>query len=266
MVTARPHANELTRRARRSIAADAPDALVAAAPLLGRPHERRQAARAGVGALLVCLAYAAAMRAFAPELTPGPVEFAGTWTSLWCVWITRRQNVLSLPIGIVSVVLMGAFFWQIGLVGQSLLHYVYYLPVQVLGWWAWTHGGRGATELAVTRLSARVRLGVVPVVVLATVVVGRVLESGFGQAVFTYWDASVVAASVVAQLLLTAKKVESWWLWIGPVNVSAIGLYLLTGAYMFMALYVVFLANAYVGLVQWRAARELQVERVAAAA
>lgn len=55
-------------------------------------------------------------------------------------------------------------------------------------------------------------------------------------------------------LLLSRKKVESWWLWIGPVNISAIGLYLATEAYMFAALYGLFLVMACVGLVRWRRA------------
>lgn len=241
----------------RPVADDAPDALTAAAPVTGRPHERRQAILAGVGALGVCLVYVLGVRTFAPEFAPGIIEFIGTATSLWCVWITRRQNVLSIPIGIVSVIAMGVFFWQIGLIGQSLLHLVYYLPIQVVGWWMWTRGGAQGTELAVSRLTASQRAALLPAIVAGTIVGGRLLDAGFDQAVLTSWDASVVAASVIAQLLLMAKKVESWWLWIGPVNVSAIGLYLVTGAYMFTALYVVFLVNAFVGHAQWQAARRL---------
>jgi hypothetical protein len=37
----------------------------------------------------------------------------------------------------------------------------------------------------------------------------------------------------------------------GKVNVSAIGLYLWTGAYMFAALCVLFLVMAFVGLARW---------------
>ncbi len=91
----------------------------------------------------------------------------------------------------------------------------------------------------------------------ATVLLGWLLDAGWEDALYTYWDASIVAASVVAMILLSRKKVESWWLWILPVNVSAIGLYLSTEAYMFAALYVLFLVMAFVGLAKWmRAASE----------
>lgn len=75
----------------------------------------------------------------------------------------------------------------------------------------------------------------------ATVILGWLLDAGWEDALYTYWDASIAAASVVAMVLLSRKKVESWWLWIVPVNVSA----------MFAALYVLFLAMAFVGLARW---------------
>jgi len=105
--------------------------------------------------------------------------------------------------------------------------------------------------LLVTRLSNPARVLALTGGAIATMVLGWLLDAGWDDALYTYWDASIVAASVVAMLLLSRKKVESWWLWILPVNVSAIGLYLATGAYMFAALYGLFLIMAFVGLARW---------------
>ena len=222
-----------------------------AAPWFGRPWEHRHAAIAAVGSLLACTAYWQGTKLWAPDFVPGAVEFAGTATSLWSVWITQRRNVLALPVGIVSVVLMGWFFRDIGLVGQTWLHWGYYLPVQFWAWAQWTRGGDDQTELTVTRLSSATRALVLVAGVVATIVLGWLLDAGWEDALYTYWDASIVAASVVAMVLLSRKKVESWWLWILPVNISAIGLYLSTGAYMFAALYALFLVMAFVGLARW---------------
>lgn len=221
------------------------------APWFGRPWEHRQAAVAAVGSVAACTLYWLGTKLWAPEVVPGAVEFAGTATSLWSVWITQRRNVLALPAGIVSVALMGWFFRDIGLVGQTWLHWGYYLPVQFWAWSQWTRGGDGQRELTVTSLTGTARVGVFGAGVVATIFLGWVLNAGWEDALYTYWDASIVAASVVAMLLLSLKKVESWWLWILPVNVSAIGLYVSTEAYMFAALYVLFLAMAFVGLAKW---------------
>ncbi len=222
-----------------------------AAPWFGRRWEHRHAAVAAAGSLVACWLYWLGTSLWAPEVVPGMVEFAGTATSLWSVWITQRRNVLALPVGIISVVLMGWFFRDIGLVGQTWLHWGFYLPVQFWAWSQWTRGGEDQTELTVTRLTTPARAGVLGAGILATMTLGWVLDAGWEDALYTYWDASIVAASVVAMVLLSRKKVESWWLWILPVNVSAIGLYLSTGAYMFAALYVLFLLMAFVGLAKW---------------
>jgi nicotinamide mononucleotide transporter len=152
--------------------------------------------------------------------------------------------------------LMGWFFRDIGLQGQTWLHWGYYLPVQFWAWAEWTRGGEGKTELEVTRLRPRARLSVLMTVITATVVFGWSLDTIWERALHTYWDASIVAASVLAMALMSRKKVESWWLWILPVNVSAVGLYLSTGAYMFAALYCLFLVMAWVGLVRWQRAAD----------
>ena len=222
-----------------------------AAPWFGRRWEHRQAAIAATGSLLACTLYWLGTKRFAPDFVPGWVEFGGTMTSLWSVWITQRRNVLALPVGIVSVILMGWFFRDIGLVGQEWLHWGYYLPVQFWAWAQWTRGGEEQTELLVTRLSNPARILALAGGAIATMALGWLLDAGWDDALYTYWDASIVAASVVAMLLLSRKKVESWWLWILPVNVSAIGLYLATEAYMFAALYGLFLVMAFVGLARW---------------
>lgn len=225
-----------------------------AAPWFGRPREHRHAAVAAFGSLVLCVLYWLGARQWAVAAVPGWIEFAGTMTSLWSVWITQRRNVLALPVGIVSVVLMGWFFRDIGLRGQMLLHFGYYLPVQFWAWAAWTRGGQGQTELRVTYLKGRARFAVFVSVCILTLLVARLLGAVWNDALYVYWDASIVAASVVAMALMSKKKVESWWLWILPVNVSAIGLYGSTGAYMFAALYVLFLVMACVGLRRWAGA------------
>jgi nicotinamide mononucleotide transporter len=224
-------------------------AVASPAPWFGRAWEWKHAGIAGIGSFLLCLAYAKLTGIFAPDFAPGIIDFIGTMTSLWCVWITQKRNVLSLPLGIISAGFMGYFFLQIDLIGQMLLHWVYYLPVQFWAWYMWTRGDDGS-ELRVSRLTGK-EMGIIgALIVVATFIFGNVLTMA-DTALYTYWDASIVAASVVAMILLSTKKVESWYLWILPVNVSAIGLYYTTGAYMFAALYCLFLVMAFFGLARW---------------
>lgn len=225
-------------------------------PWSGTAIQRREAVVGLVGGLVVALVYAlVAQHGF--DTSTSPIEYWSLATSLACVWLCRTENVLANPIGIVSVVLTGIFFLRIDLPGQGWLQLGFYVPVQFVSWWAWCRGGDGGGELHVTRLGAR-SWGFV---VIAAVVIWAACWLGFrelyGPLDWQGWDTSIVAASVIAQFLMTAKKLESWLWWQFPVNVSAIALYAVTGAWAFAFLYVVFLLNAVSGYLLWhRAHRE----------
>lgn len=218
---------------------------------LGGVEKHREMLIYGLVALALSAGYAAAGHVFAPDYVPGVGEFIGTATALACVLLTRLQNKWCWPLGILSVVAMGAVFWRAGLIGQAWLHILYYLPIQFWGWWNWANGGANRTELPVSMLNWAERAVWAVAILLFTLLFGRVLVAGWDRAIHTYWDASIVAASVIAQFLLSRKKVEAWLLWLLPVNVSAILLYATAGLYMFSALYAIFLVNAGYALWQW---------------
>jgi nicotinamide mononucleotide transporter len=221
-------------------------------PLLGTRADLAGAARASVGAVLACAVYVAAASMVATA--PSALEVVATATSLACVWLTRRQNIWSMPIGIVSCVAMGIVFFDIGLVGQGWLQVAFYIPIQVVGWRLWLRAGADGGELPATWLRPAARVTVAAAVVAATFVLAAVFHRVHGDTPFQLWDASIVAASIAAQLLLTVKKVESWWLWMLPVDVSAVFLYLAGGAPMFAALYALYVVIAASGWVEWHRA------------
>jgi nicotinamide mononucleotide transporter len=216
---------------------------------LGSSADRREAITVLAGAVGLAALYTVV--ASRVDVMPGRLEFLGTATGLANVWLVRKQNVLSWPIGVVMVSSIGIVFYELGLMGQAWLHLLYFFPLQFWGWWHWVKGGGEDSRLRVTYTPSREWLLYVPIYALGTVAMGRFFGQVYEQATFVYWDASIVAASVIALFLQSRKKVESWILWIGPVNVAAIGLYSITGAAMFAALYVVFLLNALLGVRDW---------------
>lgn len=216
----------------------------------GSTSDRREALLVLLGALALSVAYT--LIAVRLEAAPSPLEFIGTTTGLANVWLVRKQNVLSWPLGVVMVASVGwVLFDQYHLMGQALIHLLYFFPVQFWGWYFWVRGGEDHGALSVSWTPRREWVLYLPLYVVGTWVLGHFAAAAYEQATFVYWDASIVAASVIALFLQGRKKVESWFLWIGPVNVAAIGLYVATGAAMFVALYVVFLANAIAAAREW---------------
>lgn len=220
-------------------------------PLLGTRRDQTEAIVAGLLALVVTLVYVLVARTLDTPTTK--LEFFALIANLACVWLARTENIWTMPYGIAAVILLGWFFFSVDLVGQAWLQYVYYVPVQLIGWWAWAKGGTGRTELPISSL----RLRGWALALLAGGVLWMscwaLFVSIYESPAYVLWDTSIVAASVVAQTLMTWKRREHWIFWIVPVNISAMLLYLRTDAWAFLFLYGVFLANAVWGWFNWRA-------------
>jgi nicotinamide mononucleotide transporter len=72
-----------------------------------------------------------------------------------------------------------------------------------------------------------------------------------------FLDSMVLACSIVAQLLLMRREVETWWFWI-VVNLMAAPLFFSRELYLTSALYVAYLANALFALRHWRQLQHAQ--------
>lgn len=222
----------------------------AALPILGTREDQREALVAGLGASVVSILYVMVARQFDTPTTR--LEFAALVFNLACVWLARTENIWAMPYGLLASLLLGAFLFDVELVGQAWLQYAYFVPVQILGWWTWARGGEGRTELPVTRMGVRLWA--------ATALLGGALWAGcwlvfttiYESPAFVGWDTSIVAASIVAQTLMTWKRREHWLFWIAPVNISSIALFAYTDAWAFSFLYLVFLANAVWGWMKWK--------------
>lgn len=190
------------------------------------------------------------------ETPTSKLEFWSLVFSFACVWLSRTENVLSMATGIVSVVLMGIFLLKVGLVGQGWLQFVFYVPIQLFGWWSWCRGGEGRTELKIGRLVLSGWALSISVFFLTWVFFALLFDTLYESPQYLIWDTSIVAASVVAQILMTRKKVECWFFWTFPVNVSALLLYWRADVPAFSFLYLVFLLNAYFGWRQWASSSE----------
>lgn len=205
--------------------------------------------------LAVTLLYEWGSSYLVPGFSFNTYEFIGTWSGLVCVWLSRTRNILCWPWGIVSAAALGMFFSQIGLPGQQWLNWGYFLIIQIWAWPYWAFGGKNKTELPVTTLTGKGRVLATLAIIAGTGAVFLAIDTIAPGSAHPVLDALVVAASVVAQFLLGRKKVESWLLWLGPVNLVSIVLFVLVGAYTVAALYVAFFVHALFALRTWSRAR-----------
>ena len=136
------------------------------------------------------------------------LEIVGFVTGAACVWLAARENIWTFPIGIANNVVFAALFVGSGLYAGAALQVVY-LVLGALGWWWWARGGRDHGPLEVRRAPRWAWPVAVAAAVVSTAVLAVVLGTWTDSQV-PVWDGLTTGLSLVAQLMLNRKWVESW--------------------------------------------------------
>lgn len=177
------------------------------------------------------------------------LETVAAISGVVCVWLMMRQNIWCWPAGLVQVLLYIYVFYEVRLYSDLILHVVYVI-LQLYGWHYWLHGGPRGGRVDATRLSAPAFAIWIAVALAASIAWGAFMHR-FTNADVPYADAFTMMTSLVAQWLITRKKLESWLFWI-VVDVVAIAVFTYKGLYITAGLYLVFLGMAIAGYLEWR--------------
>lgn len=176
------------------------------------------------------------------------LEVAANLFNVASVWFAARNSVHTWWTGIVGCALFAFVFLEARLYGDLTLQ-VWFVGSCVVGWWRWVRVSGVAEERPVSRSSAAGLVGGASAAALFAVVYGTVL-SRTTNAAFPIVDSFVLTGSVLAQVLLMERKVETWWFWIA-VDLVAVPLYASRGLNLTAAVYAVFLVNAAYGWWAW---------------
>lgn len=179
-----------------------------------------------------------------------PLEIAATALTLVCVILAVKRSLWQFPTGILGTALGFFVFWGAGLVSSAVLQPIF-IAVQVYGWWFWLRGDNSKAP--------RIRTAPLPLVGLACV--GAVLLAAAGAWALEAFgpegvsmalpDATILALSIVAQIMLGLKRLENWFVWVA-VNALSVYVYGSQGLWLYTGLYVFFFFNAFWGWWEWR--------------
>jgi len=184
---------------------------------------------------------------------------------MWLEWFANAAATLSIVlaarnsvhtwwVGIVGCVLFAALFYQSRLYADATLQ-LFFIVTSVTGWLRWrAHNGRAALLIGEAKRRTLVRLTGCGAV--GAVAYGWLLNR-WTDAYAPFLDSTVLACSIVAQLLLMRREVQTWWFWI-VVNLLAAPLFFSRELYLTSALYAVYLANALLALRHWRRLQQAQ--------
>lgn len=177
-----------------------------------------------------------------------PFEIASAIVTGLAVWLTARQIVWCWPVSLLSVAMYTVVFWNARLYADAGLQIIYGV-FAIYGWWAWLHGGSEGGALRVTRLTLAQAIGALITGAAASVSLAYALGR-WTDAAAPWADSTLSCYSLVAQWMLTRKKIENWIVWI-VLDVGYVALFITRGMVPTAILYGVFLILAAIGLQQW---------------
>jgi nicotinamide mononucleotide transporter len=185
-----------------------------------------------------------------------PVELVAVVMTLVGIALTIKEKISCWPVAIVGILAYFIVFVRARLYADAVLQPIYVVQ-NIYGWWYWAHGGqRGQGQAPIVVLSWWSRIAWLAGIVIVSLIVGAGLAR-WTNAAAPYADAALSTTSLVANWLLARKALENWWLWIA-VNVGYVILFWKKHLLLSAGLYVVLLALAAAGLIEWQRSRARQ--------
>ena len=174
-----------------------------------------------------------------------PWELAASAFGLANIVLVARRSVWNYPFGMAMVAILAGVFWSSKLYAVAGLQ-IFFLLAQAQGLWMWLRAPADEGQVAERRLP---RMGW-PAVLISGMIGSAVLALLLAQtdAAAPLTDGAVAGWSLVAQVLINLRMLESWPLWVG-INIVSVGLYASQALWVTAALYVAFLA---VSIWSWR--------------
>ena len=176
------------------------------------------------------------------------LELAANAVTTASIILAGRNSIHTWWTGIIGSILFALVFGQALLYADVLLQ-LFFIVTSIMGWWQWLKGRNGAA-LPISRAGKASYLWSVPVGLLATLGYGALLYF-WTKAYAPFVDSAVLVFSVIAQILLMQRRMETWVFWL-LVNTIAVPLYASRELYLTAFLYACYWVNAIVSWLAWR--------------
>jgi nicotinamide mononucleotide transporter len=178
-----------------------------------------------------------------------PIEAVAAVLVLINIALVARRSMWNYPFAIVAVALYGFVFLGAKLYSDALLQ-LFYIVVNLYGWWNWSRSRAEAGEVVVLAMAWRERLLWLAGCAVATAGWGWLMHRTT-DAAYPWWDGGIAVVSIAAQIIQSRRYYETWILWIA-VDLAAVPLFAVKHLWWTTGLYGVLLALSVVGLLQWR--------------
>jgi len=184
------------------------------------------------------------------------LEVAGVISGLLCVYLAAKNIIWNWPLAIISVVIYIFIFYDSNLFADMGLQ-VYFLAVNIYGWYFWSQKPSSETKAPVTSIKKREILLSALAIIIFTFLLGWTLFN-HTTASYPYLDSFCTACSIVAQFFMARKVLQNWLLWVF-VDVIYVGIYIFKDLHLTAVMYAIYIVIALIGYMDWKREYNKQV-------
>jgi len=168
---------------------------------------------------------------------------------LLSVWFAKKENILVYPTGIVNVLIYVYICFHVKLYADMGIN-AFYFVMSVYGWYKWTRRDAQQHVRPIARAS-RVENGYAIAGTLVSFIAIYVVLKNYTDSTVPYWDAFTTALFIIGMWMMALKKIENWIYWIIG-DFLVIPLFAYKGLILTSVQYIVFLALAISGYMEWK--------------
>jgi nicotinamide mononucleotide transporter len=177
------------------------------------------------------------------------LELVAVAFGLTCVWFMKKESLWVFPTGIVNVLIYVYIFFIAKLYANAAINAFFFI-MSVYGWYNWTRKNSDDETIRISRCAKKE----LPLDLLAGIVffiIIRMILVRYTESTMPSWDAATTSIYIIAQWMLSRKKIENWLLWISADTVM-IGLCAWEGLFFSSFQYLVFTIIAILGYREWK--------------
>lgn len=173
-------------------------------------------------------------------------------TGVICVFLVNMKKLSNFFWGTINAVLYGYVAYTSLYYGDTMLNWVFYLPIQFIGAYYWSNNMIGS-ETKTNKVSTSTLLKLTAITIITCSIYSQVLSSLGGN--LSTLDSITTVLSILATYLMVKGYREQWLCWIA-VNIISIYMwsvnFLDTGlGYGVLIMWIMFLLNSLYGTYNW---------------
>ena len=175
-------------------------------------------------------------------------EFTANAVTTLSIFLAGRNNINTWWTGIIGGIVFCIVYYESQLYADVTLQ-IFFMATSLLGWYQWRKGNYG--QVLKISSAGRSLFGLAILVGCLTTMGYGALLKHFTNAYAPYVDSGILAFSIIAQVFLMQRRMETWPFWL-LVNTIAVPLYASRGLYLTSFLYSAYWINALVSWQRWK--------------